>query len=248
MVQVAAIIQARMGSTRFPGKSTKLLSGLSLLEHIIIRLQQVSEIELIQLATTNTGMETPLIEIAQAHNAEVFQGSEEDVLGRFIEAGEAIESKHIVRICGDNPLPDLPLLRSLIQAHLETHSDCTLPADPIPLGTGCEVVSLNALKKVGKLASDQKYREHVTTWFHDHGDNFLITRVDTPAYLKNRNFRLTVDTPEDFLLMEKIFSELNPPSPASLDLEAVIALLETHPEITTLNSKVTQKDWRTKNQ
>ena len=241
---VAAIIQARMGSTRFPGKSVRLLKGLSMLEHIIIRLQQVPEIDQIQLATTEAEIEAPLIEIAKKNKVAVFQGSEEDVLKRFIQAGETIEAQHIVRICGDNPLTDIPLLRSLITAHLESHADYTVSSDPIPLGTGCEVVCLETLKKIEDQARELKYREHVTTWFHDHNDKFTITRIEAPSYLRNHDFRLTVDTPQDFALLEKIFSELNPHS--AIDLEEVITFLETHPEAVSLNSEVVQKNWRTK--
>ncbi|MBT5470844.1 MAG: glycosyltransferase family protein [Nitrospina sp.] len=246
---VAAIIQARMGSTRFPGKSARLLSGLSILEHIINRLQQVSEIDLIQLATTQAKSESSLIEIAKSRKVAVFQGSEEDVLERFIQAGESIGAQHIIRVCGDNPLIDIPLLRSLITAHIESNADYTLPADSIPLGVGCEVVRLETLKNIGIHACDTKYREHVTTWFHDHSDKFTITRVEVPSYLKKCDFRLTVDTPEDFALMEKIFSHFNlSSSSSSIDLEAVIKFLKSHPEIASLNSNIEQKDWRTKNQ
>lgn len=240
---VAAIIQARMGSTRFPGKSVRLLSGLSILEHIIIRLQQVPEIDQIQLATPQAKTEAPLLEIAKKLDIAIFQGDEENVLERFIQAGEAIEAQHIVRICGDNPLIDIPLLRSLIKAHIESNADYTISADPIPLGTGCEVVRLETLKSIGEQTRESKYLEHVTTWFHDHNDKFTITQVKAPTYLKNCPFRLTVDTPEDFALMEKVFSQHNPPS--SLDLEAVIRFLESHPEVASLNSKIEQNNWRT---
>jgi spore coat polysaccharide biosynthesis protein SpsF len=243
---VAAIIQARMGSTRFPGKSVRLLNGLSILEHIIIRLQQVPEIDQIQLATTEAETEASLIEIAQKHKVAVFQGSDEDVLKRFVQAGEAIDAQNIVRICGDNPLIDIPLLRSLITAHLESHADYTISADPIPLGTGSEVVCLETLKKIEEQALEPKYREHVTTWFHDHNDKFTITRIEAPSYLKNHNFRLTIDTSQDFALMDKLFSELNPHS--TINLEDVITFLKTHPEAVSLNSEVVQKNWRTKNQ
>jgi len=235
-----------MGSSRFPGKSARLLSGLSILEHIIIRLQQVPEIDRIQLATTESEKEAPLIKIAKNHKVAVFQGAEENVLERYIQAGEAIEAQHIVRVCGDNPLIDVPFLRSLIKPHIETHADYTISADPIPLGTGCEVIRLETLKRIGEQARDSKYLEHVTTWFHDHNDKFTITQIEAPSYLKNCHFRLTVDTPEDFALMEKIFSQHNPSS--SLDLEAVIRFLKSHPEIASLNSKIEQNNWRTKNQ
>ena len=243
---VAAIIQARMGSSRFPGKSARLLSGHSILEHIIIRLQQVPEIDLIQLATTRAKSEAPLIEIAKNHGVAVFQGDEENVLERFIQAGETIKAQHIVRVCGDNPIIDISLLRSLIHAHIDSNADYTICGDSIPLGTGSEVVRLEALKEISKQAEDSRYREHVTTWFYDHFDKFEISRVDAPPYLKNCPFRLTVDTPEDFALMEKIFSKHKSPSP--IELKEVINFLESHPEIASINAQIDQIDWRTKKQ
>jgi spore coat polysaccharide biosynthesis protein SpsF len=244
---VAAIIQARMGSTRLPGKSSHLLAGLSMLEHIINRLQEVLEIDRIQLATTQAKTETPLIEIAKKLNIHVFQGSEDNVLDRFIQAGKTIGAQHLVRVCGDNPLIDIPLLRSLITAHIESNADYTVPNDQIPLGVGCEVIRLETLKNIEQQAHELKYQEHVTTWIHDHYDKFAITRVEPPAYLKNCPFRLTVDTPEDFALMKEIFYQLNPIPPSNLDLNDVIKFLDANPQVSTLNSKIKQKDWRAKN-
>jgi len=244
---VAAIIQARMGSTRLPGKSSHLLAGLSMLEHIINRLQEVLEIDRIQLATTQAKIETPLIEIAKNLNIHVFQGSEDNVLDRFIQAGKTIGAQHLVRVCGDNPLIDIPLLRSLITAHIESNADYTVPNDQIPLGVGCEVIRLETLKNIEQQAHELKYQEHVTTWIHDHYDKFAITRVEPPAYLKNCPFRLTVDTPEDFALMKEIFYQLNPIPPSNLDLNDVIKFLDANPQVSTLNSKIKQKDWRAKN-
>ena len=245
---VAAIIQARMGSTRLPGKSSHLLAGISILEHIINRLQEVPEIDRIQLATTQAKTETPLIEIAKKLKVPVFQGSEENVLNRFVQAGKAIGAQHLVRVCGDNPLIDIPLLRSLVTAHIESDADYTVAADPIPLGVGCEVARLETLKKIDKETHELKYQEHVTTWFHDHYEKFTITHVKPPSYLKNCPFRLTVDTPEDFALMEEIFSQLHPIPPSNLDVENVIKFLNTHPKAARINSNIKQKDWRIKNQ
>ena len=104
------------------------------------------------------------------------------------------------------------------------------------------------LKKIEQQAHELKYQEHVTTWFHDHHDKFTITHVEPPTYLKNCPFRLTVDTPEDFALMEKIFSQLHPIPPSNLDIQNVIKFLDAHPQVSALNSKIKQKDWRAKNQ
>ena len=246
MVSVTAIIQARMGSTRFPGKSLHPIAGISLLEHIIIRLQQVSEIDHILLAIPDKESESPLIEFAHRLQIPVFQGSEEDVLGRFIKAGESIQTEHIVRVCGDNPLIDIPLLRSLVCAHIQDNADYTLPKEPVPLGSSCEIIRFEALKRIDALAQSSIYREHVTTWFHDHPASFHIKHVSAPDYLANHTFRLTVDTFQDFQLMEALFKNLPHSPDLPLSLEAVINFLIAHPETTALNIDIPQNNWREK--
>ena len=247
MVSVTAIIQARMGSTRFPGKSLRTIAGLPLLEHIIIRLKQVPEIDLILLAIPEKKSELPLLELAHQLQVPVFPGSENDVLDRFIKAGESVQTEQVVRVCGDNPLIDIPLSRSLIQTHLSDNADYTIPNDPVPLGSSCEVIRFETLKKIGELAKSSIYREHVTTWFHDHPSDFKIKRVNSPDYLKGCNFRLTVDTEQDFLLIEEIYKNL-PHSPDSpLNLQTAIKFLNTHPEIASLNIDIPKKNWREEN-
>ena len=247
MVSVTAIIQARMGSTRFPGKSLRPIAGLPLLEHIINRLKQVPEIDLILLAIPENETESPLIEFAHRLHIPLFQGSEEDVLDRFIKAGESVQTEHLVRVCGDNPLIDIPLLRSLIQAHLTDKADYTLPQDPVPLGSACEVVRLAALKKINELAKSSIYREHVTTWFHEHPSSFRIKRINVPDYLKNHTFRLTVDTDQDFQIMDELFNNLSHSPESPLNLETVIEYLISHPEAVALNIDIPQKKWRKEN-
>jgi len=247
MVSVTAIIQARMGSTRFPGKSLRPIAGLPLLEHIIIRLKQVPEIDHILLAIPEKESEAPLVELAHQLQIPVFQGSEDDVLGRFIKAGESVQAEHVVRVCGDDPLIDMPLSRSLIQAHLSDNTDYTIPDDPVPLGSSCEVIRFETLQKIGELAKSSIYREHVTTWFHDHSSDFKIKRVSAPDYLKSCSFRLTVDTEADFLLIDELFKNL-PHSPESpLNLQKAIEYLNAHPEIASLNIDIPQKNWREEN-
>jgi spore coat polysaccharide biosynthesis protein SpsF len=247
MVTVTAIIQARMGSTRFPGKSLRPIAGLPLLEHIINRLKQVSEIDLILLAVPEKESEIPLVEHARRLQIPVFQGSEDDVLNRFIKAGESVQTSHVVRVCGDNPLIDIPLLSSLIQEHLSEKADYTIPNDPVPLGSSCEIIRFETLKKIGELAKNSIYREHVTTWFHDHPSEFKIKRVNPPDYLKGRSFRLTIDTEQDFLLIKELFKNL-PHSPDSpLNLQTALEYLNTHPEVASINIDIPQKSWREEN-
>ena len=147
MVTATAIIQVRMGSTRFPGKSLHPIAGLPLLEHIINRLKQVPEIDPILLAIPEKESEAPLVEYGQRLQIPVFQGSEDDVLSRFIKAGESIQTEQVVRVCGDNPLIDIPLLSSLLQEHFSSKADFTIPHEPVPLGSSCEIIRFETLRR-----------------------------------------------------------------------------------------------------
>jgi spore coat polysaccharide biosynthesis protein SpsF len=135
----------------------------------------------------------------------------------------------------------------LIQAHVLDKADYTLPKDPVPLGSACEIIRFAALKKVDELAKGSIYREHVTTWFHDHPTSFRIKRVDAPDYLKDRSFRLTVDTDSDFKLMEELFNNLPHCADSPLNLASVMDYLTSHPETAALNIDIPQKNWREKN-
>lgn len=244
MSPIAAIIQARMGSTRLPGKALRCLAGGTLTEHIIKRVQAVKEIDCIVLAIPPGPQEKPLQEIAERSGIYCVQGPEEDVLGRFILAGDRVKAEHIVRVCGDNPLFDLPLMRLLIQKHISQNADYTVCSDPIPLGSGSEVVTLNALKEISLKTAELVYREHVTTYFQDHPNAFHLKKIPAPSYLAGKNVRLTVDTEKDFYLLDQIYQKFYFPSQSPPDLEAILQFLASQSHLSTHNSDVEQKNWR----
>lgn len=244
MTHIAAIIQARMGSTRLPGKALRPLAGGTLTEHIIKRVQAVKEIDRIILAIPFGSSEKPLAEIAERLGIECVQGPEEDVLLRFILAGDRVGAEHIVRVCGDNPLVDLSLMRSLIHRHAAKNADYTCCSDPIPLGSGSEVVKLDTLKQIARITTEPVYRQHVTTYFHDHPDSFHLEKIPAPSYLKGKTARLTVDTEKDFYLLDQLYQKFYFPSESPLDLEEIIQFLANHPHLSTHNSDVQQKNWR----
>ena len=244
MTTVSAVLQTRMNSTRFPGKALCPLAGIPLAEHIINRIKAVTDFDHIVLAIPDSPSETPLVEMAHRLNITIARGPEEDVLERFLIAADQIKAQHIVRICGDNPLIDRQLIRLLIRAHLKENADYTITPDPIPLGTGTEVVKVKALKNIAKITTEPQYREHVTTWFHDNPAAWIQPRMPAPTYLKNKSHRLTIDTRSDLTLMEKIFDEFYTPASPLPNLEKVIQFLDTHPDIAQINSDIPQKNWR----
>ncbi len=244
MEKIAAIIQSRTGSERLPGKSLKLLEGLPMLEHIINRIKKTDIFDKIVLAIPEGTKEQKLIELAVNSNVNYFQGPENDVLKRFVLAGDSVDTDHALRVCGDNPLIDLELIKELAQTHLKDKADYTITPDIIPLGTGTEMVRLNALKKIMSQTKENKYREHVTTWFQDHPKKFSISNIPAPWYLRNINLRLTVDTEKDFELIAMLYGKFYSEPESIVDLEKVIYFLSLHPEIASHNLHVQQKDWR----
>ena len=244
MISVAAVLQARMTSTRMPGKSLLPLAGVPLIEHIINRLKAVANLDHIVLAVPDLQSEIPLIEKAKQLSITIIKGPEEDVLKRFLMAASQVKAHHIVRVCGDNPLIDRQLMRSLINTHLKQNADYTITSDSIPLGTGTEVVRVDTLKQIAQTTIEPKYREHVTTWFHDHPAAGVQPRVSAPAYLIDKPYRLTVDTKNDLALMETIFRKFHTSASPLPDLEQVIQFLDANPEVPQINARIRQKDWR----
>lgn len=242
--KLVAIVQARTGSTRLPGKTLRLLAGVPMIEHIIGRLRQVTRIDQIVLAVPDLPSEAPLLDVARRLNITTCKGPEEDVLKRFILAGEAAGAEHVLRVCGDSPLIDPNLIDALLENHCQNQADYTMSSGLAPLGTSAEAVRLATLKQIAETAVEQPYREHVTAYIHDHPNQFKVCSVAVPKYLLGKSFRLTVDTEADFLLMERIYREFFTPSHPIVDLERVIPYLETHPETARLNADVKQKDWR----
>ena len=244
MISVSAILQARTTSTRLPEKSLLPLADVPLIEHIINRLKAVTDLDHIVLAIPDSRSEIPLMETAKRLDITICTGPEEDVLKRFLMAADQVKAQHIVRVCGDNPLIDRELMRSLIHTHLKQNADYTITSDSIPLGTGTEVARVDTLKQIAQTTAERKYREHVTTWFHDHPTSGVQPRVPAPTYLVNKPYRLTVDTENDLALMKKIFKNFCTAVSPMPDLKQVIQFLDNHPNIAQLNASVHQKDWR----
>ncbi|MFQ5673915.1 MAG: cytidylyltransferase domain-containing protein [Nitrospinales bacterium] len=242
--KLAAIIQARTGSTRLPAKTLRPLAGLPLVQHIIQRLQAASGIDQIVMAVPDSPAEEPLVSLARRLGIETVKGPEEDVLQRFIMAGDAVDAAHILRICSDNPLIDPNVVSALVKHHRDNLPDYTITSDPIPRGTEAEIARLDVLKHIAKKTEAMRYREHVTSYITDHGDQFRIGHAPAPQYLIGKTYRLTVDTEEDFLLMETLYDLFFDPDRPVIDLEQVIPYLDTHPETARLNANVKQKNWR----
>jgi spore coat polysaccharide biosynthesis protein SpsF len=239
--KIVAVIQARMGSTRLPGKVLKEIGGQPILGILIKRLRRSRRIDSILVATTEKTEDNGIVDLATKVGVEWYRGSEDDVLKRFIGASRAVKADIVIRVTADNPLTDPELMDSLIEAHLKNGADYTC-CEGVILGTGVEVVNRVILEKIYPVARQAEYREHVTYYIYTHPELFKIHTVDFD--LNCPHLRLTVDTEEDLDLMRKLYAGLG--KLEGLTVKGIVEFLTAHPEIYEVNAGVKQKMPRVK--
>ncbi len=198
MSPVGIIIQARMGSSRLPGKVLKLIGSTSLLGHVIGRLKSLGQSWPIVVATSNLTQDGPIAQWCKKEGVEVFRGSEQDVLKRYLDCALYHGFANIVRLTADNPFTDIVELKKLIELHLNQQNAYTHSFGMMPLGVGAEIMSLAALKQSELEGLEPHHREHVNEYIQEHPKIFQTGVLEVPTTKRDPTLRLTVDTKEDW--------------------------------------------------
>lgn len=236
---VGAIIQARMGSRRLPGKVLRRVLNRPLLGHLFDRLRRSRCLEAIVVATTAAEEDRAIRVFAESEGVAVFAGSEEDVLDRYYRAAEQYKIDPVVRITADCPLMDPAVVDLVIEQFLKERADYLSNAAPLPVtypdGMDVEVFSFAALARAWREAVKPSDREHVTFYLWSHPERFKIRRVDhAPDWSE---YRFTVDYPEDLPLVEAVLKEFLPRDPG-FGLDEIIRYLEANHAIKALNAGI----------
>jgi spore coat polysaccharide biosynthesis protein SpsF len=205
--QAVIILQARMTSTRLPGKVLEPIGARSLLAHCILRLRLESAAPVL-LATTTNPEDTCLVEVAANLGVESFRGSEHHVLHRFVHAARYVGARYVVRATADNPAVDIGGPERLLRLLRTTGADYVVE-DGLPYGANVEGVTTAALERALDLATDPSDIEHVTPIFRRDRVNFSPQWVPAPAIVRRPELRVTVDTPEDLWFMRQLAARLN---------------------------------------
>lgn len=205
----------------------------SLLIYLIKRIKHVAELDSIIVATSNKPRDRKIAEIAKNHDVNAFQGSEQDVLDRFVKTARLVNAELIVRITADNPFTDPQIISILIHSQEEKKADYTW-MEGLPVGVGSEVISMSALEKAASLATDPHDREHVTSFIKRNPSLFKINILDAPKEFKYPEYRLTIDYPEDYQAIRKIYRALHS-NDELISLKEIIKFLKEHPDIAHLN-------------
>jgi spore coat polysaccharide biosynthesis protein SpsF len=232
---VVAIIQARMDSSRLPGKALVDLAGKPMLSHILERAKAIKGVRKVVLATCPGEDNRQLIKLADSLKIDTFLGPEENVLERYYEASEKYQAKHIIRITGDNPFTDPDYASMILNIAIESNADiASIPN--LPLGVAVEVIKKDALDKAYYFSDRAYHFEHVTPYIKEHPELFNIERHPVTIKTSCNNLRLTIDTPEDYELANIIYNQLYNGSPFSL--ESVLKFLFINPDLAQINSNV----------
>lgn len=249
-IKIFAIIQARMASTRLPGKILmELLPGKNVLECMLERVSRSKFINKIVVATTNNPKDKKLVDFLKSIRQEYFVGSENDVLDRYYHAAKknvSSEKDILVRLTSDCPVIDPEIIDAVIESYFDNNCDFasnTLFPYTFPDGMDTEVVSFKNLEKAWREAVLPSHREHVTFYFWQNPKLFRIFYYKSP---KDRSsYRLTLDYPEDYQLLKNIYQNLYG-AKKDFNLEDIIKYLDANPKIKNLNATIARNaGWRT---
>lgn len=241
-LRIVAVIQARMGSTRLPGKVLKPIAGKPLLWHIVHRLKRSQFIEQIAVATSTHPRDDAIFEWGKENGVAVVRGPEDDVLARFARAAELLDADIIVRVSSDAPFIDAGFIDHLLTSLIEQNGDYVLLEEgAVTAHEGVDPFTRRALDRLMMDAgSDPIAREHVTGYFKQHPDFVRIARAPEYAEFARAGGRLTVDTPDDLVFVEAVHERLAAKA-GEASLSDLLILLEREPQLRALNAHVRQK-------
>lgn len=241
MKRIVIIIQARIGSTRLPGKVLKKINGKTILYYVVERVKKSKMMNQIIIATTNKKKDNIIVKEAEKLNVNSFRGNEEDVLERYYQAAKKYNADIIVRITSDCPLIDAEIIDEIIIKHIENKADYTANVinRTFPRGLDTEVFNFNVLELTNKLAKEKYHREHVTTFIRENPRRFKLQNIQAYDKIRRPDIRITIDTKEDFKLISKIVNNFKD---IEFKIEDVIDFLNENPQLLEINKNIVQKD------
>jgi spore coat polysaccharide biosynthesis protein SpsF len=240
--RVVAIVQARMGSTRLPGKVLRPIAGKPLLWHVVHRLKRCRRLDAIVVATSLNPRDDAIESFCRAETIEVVRGPEDNVLARFALAAEKTQADVVVRVSSDAPLLDASFIDHLVDALIAQDGDYVqLEPGALCAHEGVDPFSRRALDKlVREAADDPVAREHVSGYFKLHPEFVRIVYAAPDPRLARKSARLTVDTPDDLAFIETLHDRLNAKA-GEASLSDLLLLLEREPQLGAINAHVRQK-------
>ncbi len=239
-MKTVIVVQARMTSTRLPGKVLLPLGGEPMLTRLVQRLRRVRLADAIVIATTTNASDDAIVALCERLGVAHHRGSEHDVLSRYAEAAALQQADTVVRVTSDCPLIDPALIDQVIEDFAQGGCDYVSNMMPPtwPYGMAVEVFSVQALQEAHAQASQDSEREHVTPFIYWNAQRYRLRNVACSQNLSH--YRWTVDMPEDYELVSLLFEALYQTHP-QFRLEDLLAEMNRHPEWMRINQHIQQK-------
>ncbi len=236
-----AIIQARVRSTRLPGKVLLKIFDKTILEHVVSRIKKCRLVNLVVVATTTNSADSKIASLCKKNKIPIYRGSEEDVLDRYYQVAKLYHAKNIIRITSDCPLIDPIIIDDVINAHLKYKVDYTSNTllEKFPDGEDIEIFKFATLEKAWVNAKLKSEREHVTPYMRKHCEIFKLHSVGAKKDYSGK--RWTLDEAKDFLFIEKIYKYLYKNS-NYFGMKEILKLLYIRPELERINSNITRNE------
>lgn len=237
-MNIVVIIQARTGSTRLPGKILKPLGTSDVLSYVTKRCHQILGVSKVIVATSTLPQDDAVVNWCEMNDVLVCRGSEEDVLARYVECAEKYKPDYVMRVTADCPFVDYELASELVSFINKSHVDIVDLKGEMPRGLAVEIISFEALKRIDKIGQEPRHREHVTYYAYEYPDEFSRIQFDVPKSRLYPEFRITLDTEEDYKVMQEIANYFDNPLISSAE---VIQFLQNNPHVAKLNAHIEQK-------
>ncbi|BAE52610.1 cytidylyltransferase domain-containing protein [Paramagnetospirillum magneticum] len=241
-MKIIATIEARMTSSRLPGKVLLPAQGRPMLARMVERLKMVPSLDGIVVATTVNATDDPIEALAAELGIGCWRGSEDDVLKRVLDAAHAFEADVIVELTGDCPLIDPAIVETCVQAYRAAGVDylSNVQERSFPIGMDTQVFATAILDDVARRTDDPTDHEHVSLYIYRHPELYSLKNVAAPPELRDPELRLTLDTPQDYQLIDQVFAALLPQGPG-FALGDILALLQARPELRKINDHVAHR-------
>lgn len=230
--KIVATIEARMTSSRLPGKVLMEFCGKSNLEHIVERLRRSHYIDEVVVATTTNEQDAPVVELCKKIGCEFYRGSEDDVLVRVLDAAKSVNADMIVEITGDCPVIDWRHADYLIEHFFDGSYDyaSNVVERTFPRGFDTQVFPVEVLERVNQLTKDPTDHEHVSLYIYRHPEIFRLYNWKAPVEVNHPEMEITLDTKEDYELIKEIYEKLYPDN-KDFSCEEVVHLLLKEPNM-----------------
>jgi len=237
-MKTIAIIQARMGSSRLPGKILMPLGDHNNLYYVTSRCKAITGVDEVIVATSSLTQDDAVEAWCQEQGVTCFRGSEEDVLSRYIDAAAPYGPDYVMRVTADCPFVDVEMAEQMLALAKINKVDIVDLGATLPRGLAVEVIAYGALQYIDKHGQESRHREHVTYYAYEYKQLFTRATYQPPANRLHPELRITLDTEEDYALISHVAKFFNDPHISS---QEVIAYLLEHPHIAKLNAHVEQK-------